>query len=300
MPAEATSSSRGTRPGPSHHLVGVHLDHADAGQPGPAPSPVARDGSCRSRPHPPTTTPDRAGRQRRRPAPSRLPTRRPARSSPAGAVQPWRPRPPTDATAPRSPRGGSDHGHENLIAGAVPTSWRTTSETSTSPPAARPAIRAAALTAPRADRRRSRATSPVLIPNRTRGAEPASARCDASANDDRLTWRHERQQQPVTQRLHHRAAVRLDALHAPPRAGADRSQSRRRRRPDRAARWSLRHRRTRPSSAPGPTARSPMAAGYAHQSAREIRHLPDLSASEVTFENLRELPDASPTWHSRR
>jgi hypothetical protein len=100
----------GHGPGTSHHLVRVHLDHADADHAdADQPQPVAADGSCRSPPPPPKTTPDQRPPPTKQPSPSRPPTRRRARSSPAGAAQPWRPRPPTDATAPGTPSGDSDH-----------------------------------------------------------------------------------------------------------------------------------------------------------------------------------------------
>ena len=217
-----------------------HLDHARSRPGGPGPSlPAAR--WVLPIPASPSTSSTRPtpGRRRRH----HLRHRRqlgdpPDRRRPSCSCARC-PRPPTDATAPRTPSAGSGPDRRTGSPEHVPTSWRTTSDTSTSPPAARPAIRAAALTAaPSGSASASThltGVDPEPHPRRRPGQRPLRRQRERH----RLTGRRERQQQPVTQSTSPRSRHRPRPAPAPRRAGRRPTPAPPRRQPEPAARRTL-------------------------------------------------------------
>ena len=238
--------------GTAHQLVGGHLDHVDPGPAGlrrrlPHEVGLADAGLTLQQQHPADT-----GRRRRHQLGDRRqlgdpPDRRRAgRCSPvlsSAAHSRQRSENPFNRQRPRS---------TNRTAGAVPTSWRTTSDTSTSPPAARPGDARR-----RVDRTPERVGVDVdhltgVDPETDPRRRPGQRTLRRQGERHRLTRRRERHQQPVTQRLHLAPAVGLDALTHHVELPANRRQSRLVADPVEAAPSSPRHRRTPPSSTPGP------------------------------------------------
>ena len=170
-------------------------------------------------------------RRRRHQLADATPARRPARPSTRPAARRCCPRPPTAASVPRTPATGSVPDRRKRTAGAVPTSWRTTSDTNTSPPSARAAMRAAALTAlPSGSASTSdhlAGVDPEPHPRRRTRQRPLRRQRERH----RLAGRRERQQEPVTRRLHHPPAVGPRRARAPHRADGGPTPAPPRRRP---------------------------------------------------------------------
>lgn len=154
-------------------------------------APVAAARSCRARTRWVLPMPASPSRANARP----LPSARPASSQSRAASSAARPKTGLAGTLPL-PADTAKRRHwsgkplsslrprsASRMPGMEPTSWRTTSETSTSPPAALAAMRAAALTASPTGSSGGPTTSPVFTPMRSRGWRPATAACTATANE---------------------------------------------------------------------------------------------------------------------